>query len=214
MPLQIGLDGYKGLQITPIVAGPQTLTAYVAHKLFGNPAILPSRFRLFVRAPVGADDWREYNSQLHGAWMDDGSVWHEGAAGDTLTPRRWELFLSLDASALASGRAIDVRAEYDAYDPQGYLYFDPLLQLVPESNGGGALFAPFLAPAPMTTTAVVESAPNVSGASFYFVTSGDKYHLPDCLYAKTGVAMTPAQIVQRDGIPCKRCNPPLLGGSS
>lgn len=94
--------------------------------------------------------------------------------------------------------------------------------------GGGVLptgFAPLLVAAPIvgdaldtqvtdTMDAFVAAAVDVGEPTYIFVTSNDRYHLADCPFAATGIELTAAQILAREGVPCQRCNPPDLGAGA
>ena len=57
----------------------------------------------------------------------------------------------------------------------------------------------------------VMSAPDGAGeARYLFVTSSDKYHLPDCPYGQTGVLLTVPELIARAAVPCGHCKPPAL----
>ena len=80
-----------------------------------------------------------------------------------------------------------------------------------EASGSGDLpFAPAIAPmgGMLNGTSVKAQEPDEAG--YLFVTSADKYHLPECPFAKTGIPLTIPELLAREATPCGRCNPPAL----
>ena len=69
----------------------------------------------------------------------------------------------------------------------------------PDAGRMSKQFAPMSMPAPMPVE-----------VQYLFVTSTDKYHLPDCPYGQTGIPLTVPELIARAAIPCGKCKPPAL----
>ena len=118
---------WRGLEWTPSGTGSHTVKAYVAHKLFADPSLLPKRVRFLVEVPnVGGTTIKTYHSDIEGQWeVDSGSTWN-GETGLT------QMVCTVPFIVEDAAEVVSVRMLFDWWDSSntGYLYLDPVLVFV------------------------------------------------------------------------------------
>ena len=126
-PLWIGMEPYKGVEVSPTTLGNKILKGYIALKNFTSESLpyFASRIEFIVKVPEvdseGNVNYNYYSSNCN--WLPDDSTW----SNDTdLTLYRFET--PLEVKDLTNN--IDVQIRYSWYDNSGYVYIDPDFKLI------------------------------------------------------------------------------------
>jgi hypothetical protein len=142
-PLQVGFEPYRNIRVTAEDPGKYILKLYAITAGFtvAQEPKLPRRVVVqaqaweaeqFADGSGSALQQRLYDSQTHGAWRrnDEEVVWKNEEIYNAYV---MEMPLDLPDPG-ASGEdtlTVDVRLEFDFYAPDGFFYFDPLVELEP-----------------------------------------------------------------------------------
>lgn len=124
----LGRKPFKGMQLLPAASGRHLLKAHIAYKGYADDADMFRR--LMISATIRDADGKDttFWSTIHGRWEDDAaSVW----INDENLMRKC-LELPLD---LAENNPVDIRIYFNWYSPAGFVYIDPAIELVPQTNG-------------------------------------------------------------------------------
>jgi hypothetical protein len=128
IPLKISPSTFKGLSIVPNQTSGM-VKLYFAHKLMSNPTLLNKRVRVSLEIIKdsstfpGEIEKTMKESITDGIWEDDlVSTWDE--------PGLDKKVLSIPFETNRPNDPITMRLSFDWYDPSGYVYFDPTLEVV------------------------------------------------------------------------------------
>lgn len=114
----LGRRPFNGMQLTPTTTGRHILKAHIAFKGYAVETELYRQF--FLSATVKG---RTYYSSLHGRWADDSaSTWVNDS---DLTQRVLEMPIDI-----ADMSPVDVRVYFSWYSSGGFVYLDPVIELV------------------------------------------------------------------------------------
>jgi hypothetical protein len=144
VPLQVGFEGFRNLRVTAPAPGSHKLVLHAMH-VWMNPervVNIPHYVvaNVEVMQPMGDATGlcpMRLNSQTHGWWeADPESTWKHAESLGPVAPVRCVIPLDIPDSPDGSALTVDVRLEFDLYDPNGYFFLDPL-PVFESATGGG-----------------------------------------------------------------------------
>jgi hypothetical protein len=136
LPLNVGFPGFKNIEITAPDYGKYFLISRFMHSNLATASInaLQDYVILFATVFQKVNDQfvkKELNSQLHGVWLTDTSIWNNE---EYVRPILNKIPILFESSGNAATLVVSVRLEYDLYDANGRVYFDPAIELVPVTD--------------------------------------------------------------------------------
>lgn len=118
--LNIALEPYKGIELTPLSTGKKILTCYLALKNFVDVSKGPQLCGITVNVPETIEDntmYHSYYSPSYG-WKKDDSTWSNDVDLSTFK-------IEIPIEVKETTNPIEVKIWYGWYDVQGFVYFDP-----------------------------------------------------------------------------------------
>lgn len=126
-PLVIGLDPYKGIEITPTSLGKKMITCYVACKNFDDVELKLGQeycgIDVYVPEKISEDiiTRHRYTSTTNG-WKEDSSTWSNEA-----NLRTFKMEIPIEVKDLEN--PVEVKIWYNWYSTNGCVYVDPDIKL-------------------------------------------------------------------------------------
>jgi hypothetical protein len=123
--LFIGPDPYSAMVITPGTTGKKYVEMHIAFKGYGDPQNYFNNVQFIVKFKntTGNGSYSYKYSNAEGIWTDDSASTWNGDSGLT----QYKCRIPIDVQTLDP---IDVKMGFNWYGASGYLYLDPLPQLV------------------------------------------------------------------------------------
>ena len=124
----LGRKPFKGIQLLPTTSGRHMLRMHIAHKGYVDDSEMFRRLMISatVRDSDGSD--KVYWSTLHGRWVGDSAS--EWINDENLTQKCLEIPLDLVES-----NPVDVRIYFCWFSSAGFVYIDPVIELIPQTSG-------------------------------------------------------------------------------